>query len=167
MSKASDQLCQQRRAEARRIRLPRSASSSLALNAEVSRKQALLTAAVLASGASAAEAEDMKSKVKSLLKEDPTPNDNGAPEKHIPKVTVTGASVDVVVPHVMDKEKPHYIQYIWVADASSGEVLAVKSFQATDGSPPTLTASLAKGTTAKPMLFCNLHGLWEGEQFTV
>eukprot|EP00913_Durusdinium_trenchii_P035449 g33175.t1 len=46
-------------------------------------------------------------------------------------------------------------------------VLSVKSFAPTDASPPTLTASLPKGTVAKPMLFCNLHGLWEGEKFTV
>lgn len=144
--------------------------TSLAASAgdvEVTRKQALLVSAVLASGASSAHAEDMKLKVKSLMKEDPTPNDNGAPEKHIPKVTVSDGSVEVLVPHVMDKEKPHYIEYVWVSDASTGEVLSVKSFAPTDASPPTLTASLPKGTVAKPMLFCNLHGLWEGEKFTV
>eukprot|EP00931_Biecheleriopsis_adriatica_P006269 TRINITY_DN107695_c0_g1_i1.p1 TRINITY_DN107695_c0_g1~~TRINITY_DN107695_c0_g1_i1.p1 ORF type:complete len:206 (-),score=52.85 TRINITY_DN107695_c0_g1_i1:84-650(-) len=138
-----------------------------AREAEISRKQALLTAAALASGASQAEAEDLKAKVKAIMKEDPTPNDNGAPEKHIPKAYAGGGSVDVVVQHVMDKDKPHYIQYMWLTDAKSGDILSVKSFAPTDPSPPALSVDLPAGTTAIPMLFCNLHGLWEGEKFTM
>eukprot|EP00933_Yihiella_yeosuensis_P023532 TRINITY_DN18334_c0_g4_i1.p1 TRINITY_DN18334_c0_g4~~TRINITY_DN18334_c0_g4_i1.p1 ORF type:complete len:216 (-),score=62.94 TRINITY_DN18334_c0_g4_i1:64-672(-) len=134
--------------------------------AEVSRKQALVAAAVLASGASRADAEDLKSKVKELMKQDPTPNDNGAPEKHIPKAYPGGGSVDVLVNHVMDKDKPHYIQYMWLKDANSDNILAVKAFQATDPTPA-LSVDLPAGTAAIPMLFCNLHGLWEGEKFTM
>eukprot|EP00440_Ansanella_granifera_P026263 gb/GFBE01028524.1/.p1 GENE.gb/GFBE01028524.1/~~gb/GFBE01028524.1/.p1 ORF type:complete len:193 (+),score=49.77 gb/GFBE01028524.1/:1-579(+) len=150
---------------------PRELHSSLqaasSWDAEVTRKQALLSAALFAAGVPAAEAEDLKAKVKALMKEDPTPNDNGAPEKHIPKAYAGGGSVDVVVQHVMDKDKPHYIQYMWLTDAKSGEVLAVKSFAATDQSPPALSVDLPVGTTAVPMLFCNLHGFWQGEKFTM
>ena len=94
-------------------------------------------------------------------------NTKGAPEKHLPKISVDGGSVEVVVPHVMDPEKPHFIEYVWIKDEKTGKVLSAKAFQATDPSPPSLTASVKIGTTVKAMLFCNLHGLWEGEAFTV
>uniref|UniRef100_A0A7S4QQ66 Desulfoferrodoxin ferrous iron-binding domain-containing protein n=1 Tax=Alexandrium monilatum TaxID=311494 RepID=A0A7S4QQ66_9DINO len=151
--------------QAQRHGIVRHAASERA--AELSRKQALMTAAALAAGATRAQAEDLSAKVAALMKVDATPNDNGAPEKHLPKVTVSGSSVEVVVPHVMDAAKPHFIEYVWLKDAKSGEVFSAKAFQATDPSPPTLSASLPKGSSVVPMLFCNLHGLWEGEAFTV
>lgn len=99
-------------------------------------------------------------------------NTKGAPEKHLPLVSVTGRSVQVVVPHVMDEEKPHFIEYIWLKDIDSNVIVASKAFAATDKSPPTLTSYIPKKTEGattllKPLLFCNLHGLWEGETFAV
>lgn len=94
-------------------------------------------------------------------------NSNGAPEKHLPQTTVQGTKIQVVVPHVMDPEKPHYIEYIWLKDVTTNKVLKAKKFQAQDASPPTLNAIATKGSIVKPFLFCNLHGLWQGEEITV
>jgi desulfoferrodoxin (superoxide reductase-like protein) len=129
---------------------------------------ALVTAAALAAGASPAYAASLEKTVTSIEKENVSEvNTKGAPEKHLPQVTLAGTTVEVVVPHVMDPEKPHFIEYVWLKDIMSGKVVAVQSFAATDASPPTLTASVASGTTVKPLLYCNLHGLWEGESLTV
>jgi desulfoferrodoxin (superoxide reductase-like protein) len=135
---------------------------------EVSRRVALVTAAALAAGASPAYAASLEKTVTSIEKENVSEvNTKGAPEKHLPQVTLAGTTVEVVVPHVMDPEKPHFIEYVWLKDLKSGKVVAVQSFAATDASPPTLTASVESGTTVKPLLYCNLHGLWEGESLTV
>jgi desulfoferrodoxin-like iron-binding protein len=165
------------------------------LDKGVSRRVALVTAAALAAGVvsvpqayatdvptqrsvgsstikDAIRLTNMEKQVKGLEKKNlSTVNSNGAPEKHIPQVTVEPAAksndhfnVKVTVPHVMDAEKPHYIQYVWLKDMKKGTVVAVKAFQATDEAPPSLTAFYLKaGMKVKPLLFCNLHGLWEGE----
>jgi desulfoferrodoxin-like iron-binding protein len=166
------------------------------LDKEVSRRVALVTAAALAAGAVSvpaayaayADVPTQRSVGASTIKDAirlsklellvgdlekknlETVNSNGAPEKHIPQVTVDPAkssdyfNVKVTIPHVMDSEKPHYIQYVWLKDMKKGNVMAVKAFQATDAAPPSLTATnLKAGMKVKPLLFCNLHGLWEGE----
>ena len=52
-------------------------------------------------------------------------NSNGAPEKHLPVVTLSKpkpkfkVQLEVKVPHVMDAQKPHYIEYIWLKDEVS------------------------------------------------
>jgi desulfoferrodoxin (superoxide reductase-like protein) len=152
---------------------------------EVSRRRAILTTTTTATtacamafgGAPAATAALGASalflKLQSLETENAdTVNGSGAPEKHLPQVTVvsnnnSNSNVNVVVPHVMDPEKPHFIEYIWLKDMKSIEIVASKAFKATDPSPPTLTTMVAKGTTIKPLLYCNLHGLWEGQVVTV
>mmetsp|Transcript_25313 Transcript_25313/g.35502 ORF Transcript_25313/g.35502 Transcript_25313/m.35502 type:complete len:228 (+) Transcript_25313:35-718(+) len=101
-------------------------------------------------------------------------NSNGDPAKHVPNVKMSPAStsgsslLEVSVPHVMDPEQPHYIQAIWLKDAKTDEIVLVKVFPP-DASlaPPTFKCGAPKGVTLKPMLYCNLHGLWEGEPFTV
>merc|ERR1712070_1121503 len=99
-------------------------------------------------------------------------NSNGAPEKHLPVVTLSKpkpkfkVQLEVKVPHVMDAQKPHYIEYIWLKDEATNEVLSVSSFRAADASPPTLVALVDEGRRVVPMLHCNLHGLWEGEAVT-
>lgn len=145
---------------------------------EISRRVALVTAAALAAGVSPVQAASLERQVVSLETANlATVNTAGAPEKHLPTVTVSSSSkndnnnentVQVVVPHVMDAEKPHYIQYIWLKDIKSNKVVAVQAFQATDASPPTLTATaIPKGSVVKALLYCNLHGLWEGENIAV
>jgi desulfoferrodoxin (superoxide reductase-like protein) len=130
-------------------------------------------AAALAAGAPPALASDIAKQVARLEKEfGDSVNTNGAPEKHIPQVTLSkssrqGASkVQVLVPHVMDAEKPHWIQAIWLKEEKTGEVAVVKVFPATEASPPTLECEAPKGAKLTPMLYCNLHGLWKGDTFT-
>jgi desulfoferrodoxin (superoxide reductase-like protein) len=95
------------------------------------------------------------------------PNSNGAPEKHLPQISIAPGTTQVSfsVPHVMTEE--HYIQFMWLKDAKSGDVVLVKALPPTDASPPTLTATVPDGVTLRPYLFCNIHGLWKGEDFVV
>lgn len=91
-------------------------------------------AAALASGAPPALAADVAKQMLALEREfKDSVNSNGAPEKHIPRVslgTVPGnpdlRMVEVVVPHVMDAEKPHFIQAIWLKEEISGDVAVAK-----------------------------------------
>jgi len=94
------------------------------------------------------------------------PNTNGDPSKHIPLVTV-GADglVTVSVNHVMKPE--HYIQFMWLKDVKKDEVVCVKGFPSSEPSPPTLKVKCPPGAELRPYLFCNLHGLWKGDEFTV
>lgn len=104
-------------------------------------------------------------------------NTNGAPEKHLPVVMIqpqeggatdgTTKSVLAQVNHVMDPEKPHFIEYMWIKNVDSGECVACKAFKATDPSPPSIAASIKEGTKIKAFLFCNLHGLWQGDEVVV
>lgn len=131
-------------------------------------------AAALASGAPPALAADIAKQMKTLEKEfGESANTNGAPEKHLPKVSISIvegkadlSKVEVVVPHVMDAEKPHWIQAIWLKEETSGDVAVAKVFPATEPSPPSLTCGVPKGAKLTPYLYCNLHGLWKGDTFT-
>ena len=105
-----------------------------------------------------------------------TVNSNGAPEKHVPQVTLKDfpnntelKMVEVKVNHVMngmDAEKPHWIKAIWLREEKSGDVAVAKVFPQTASSPPTLVCGVPKGAQLTPLLYCNLHGLWKGETFT-
>ena len=135
------------------------------VDGEVSRRAALVVAAALAAGAPPASAASISKAVLSKLEKDnlASVNSNGAAEKHLPKMSVSGSTVEVSVPHVMDPEQPHYIQYLWLKEEASGQILAAKAFQPTDASPPSLSAEVKPGSTVRALLYCNLHGLWEGE----
>jgi desulfoferrodoxin (superoxide reductase-like protein) len=94
------------------------------------------------------------------------PNSNGDPAKHFPKVSIDGDGiVTVSADHVMTAE--HYIQFIWLKDVKRNEVVVVKNLPPTDPTPPSLKAQCPRGVTLRPYLFCNLHGLWKGDEFTV
>jgi len=139
---------------------------------ELSRRAALVTAAALVAGASPATAASMDAKVRSLAKEySGTQNTNGAPEKHIPVIEVvdggTSKAVTVTIPHVMDPVKPHFIEYVWLADSGTGKIVASQKYQASDAAPPTLTTNVPSNSKVTPMCFCNLHGLWEGPTVSV
>ena len=148
---------------------------------EISRREAAnvavagsFLAAALAGGAPPALAADIAKQMAALEKEFAgSANSNGAPEKHIPKVSLTSVKgnsdlsmVEVSVPHVMDAEKPHWIQAIWLKEESSGEVAVAKVLPATEPSPPSLTCGVPKGVKLTPYIYCNLHGLWRGDSFT-
>lgn len=94
-------------------------------------------------------------------------NTVGSAEKHIPLTTVTGTTLHAHVPHVMDAEQPHFIEYMWFTDTTSKSVLASRAFQATDPSPATLEATVPTGSVITVYAYCNLHGLWASEPVTI
>lgn len=94
------------------------------------------------------------------------PNTSGDPSKHIPLVTVgDDGLVTVSVNHVMKPE--HFIQFMWLKDVKKDEVVCVKGFPSSEPSPPTLKVTCPPGVELRPYLFCNLHGLWKGDEFAV
>jgi len=159
-----------------------SALFGIANDNEMSRRAAMITSAVLAAGGtvmanpSAAgaytpplfkqvEAIENANYIGQIGQKVYEPNTNGAPEKHLPQVKVDGNDVAVSVPHVMTEE--HYIQFMWLKDVATNEVVLVKALPPTDPSPPTFKAKVPSGVELRPYLFCNLHGLWKGEPFKV
>jgi desulfoferrodoxin (superoxide reductase-like protein) len=158
-----------------------SSSSEPTTKNSITRRQAFETtlkgssflAAALAAGAPPALAADISKQVAQLEREfKDTVNTDGAPEKHIPQVTLSQKDgmnmVKVVVPHVMDAEKPHWIQAIWLKEETTGDVAVAKVFPATEPGPPSLICGVPKGgATLTPYLYCNIHGLWKGDTFSV
>ena len=165
-------------------------------NLEMDRRVAMATAAALASTlqqqpepANALGVGPLEFICFNLLMENKaTVNTNGDPVKHTPIISLEpdpktkgyGRILTMSVPHVMDPEKPHFIQYMWLYDVTrgrngAGNVISAKEFTANDASPPSIVATVAsgrsatkyaqitKGTVLKPYIYCNLHGLWEGE----
>lgn len=92
------------------------------------------------------------------------PNSNGSPAKHLPKVVVNGNDIEISADHVMTEE--HYIQYIWLRDVDKDEVVLVKACTPSEDKP-FLKAKVPSGVTLSPCLYCNLHGLWRGDSFTI
>lgn len=137
---------------------------------QISRRAALLSAvAVTTLGATKAQALDLyKAAAELEEKNRKLVNSNGAPEKHIPQVSVSGNTVKVKIPHVMTEG--HYIQLLWLTDMNSKEVVVAKGYPVPSGEgepSPTLEVKVPSGVTLKPLLYCNLHGLWAGEEFSV
>jgi len=109
----------------------------------------------------------------------PERNTNGDPAKHTPriridpsvtKIGVKGISslVEFAVPHVMEGyPEPHFIELMWLKDATSGQIIASKKLRPGDAAPPIIAAYVPRGTECIPLLRCNLHGLWEGKPFKV
>lgn len=138
--------------------------------AEVSRRVALVSAAALTVGSITSEAQaiDLEKTVRQLeftnmLKK----NAEGAPEKHLPQVTLKDGVVNVVVNHVMDPVKPHFILLMWLHDIQKNEIAVVKGFPAAGPAPPSLKVQVPPNVKLQPMIYCNLHGLWEGDTFRV
>jgi superoxide reductase len=92
------------------------------------------------------------------------PNSIGSPEKHIPIIELDGQTVSMSANHVMTPE--HYIQYMWLKDAKTNEVVLAKELAPSENAP-LLKARVPSGVTLRPYLFCNLHQLWKGDEFTV
>ena len=85
---------------------------------------------------------------------------DGAREKHVPQVTVDGASVTVkvgVVAHPMTE--PHFITMIVLVTEKGYQIAPL-----TPSDAPEATFAVAEGD--KPVRayeYCNLHGLWVAE----
>jgi superoxide reductase len=83
---------------------------------------------------------------------------DGAKEKHVPVVTVSGSTVTVKigsVDHPMTAE--HYIQWVYLETTKGGMRACLNP-----GDKPEATFELAKGDKAVAAYeYCNLHGLWK------
>jgi superoxide reductase len=91
-------------------------------------------------------------------------NVDGAPETHIPTVSINGNDIEISANHVMTEE--NYIQFMWLKDTKTNEVVLAKELTPQEDKPM-LKAKVPSGVQLTPYLFCNLHGLWKGEPFTV
>uniref|UniRef100_A0A7S2YQW7 Desulfoferrodoxin ferrous iron-binding domain-containing protein n=1 Tax=Entomoneis paludosa TaxID=265537 RepID=A0A7S2YQW7_9STRA len=115
--------------------------------------------------------EPLHSKLLQLMRDTQSQiNSLGAAEKHIPltEVSLTDEESDatravkVVIPHVMDDS--HFIQYVWLQNVATNEIVSASETKA--GEEPTLlTTNVAAGSTLKAYSFCNLHGIWTGDEF--
>ena len=64
----------------------------------------------------------------------------------------------------------HHIDYLWLKDARTPKttrIFAAKAFTAIDGAALQLTQLLKVGYVFRPMAYCSVHGLWEGDAVTV
>ena len=80
-------------------------------------------------------------------------------EKHLPAVTVSGNSVNVLVgsvPHPM--EDAHNISFVFVETERGGQRKGLKV-----GEEPKLSFSLSDDKPVAVYAYCNLHGLWKTE----
>ncbi|EDQ87941.1 uncharacterized protein MONBRDRAFT_37611 [Monosiga brevicollis MX1] len=87
---------------------------------------------------------------------------------HVPVVSKNDdGTVTVKVPHVMKKgekdEDDHWIEYVFVQDAE-GNIVAMNKFTPTDAAAA-ISFQPEAGKTLTPFGYCNLHGMWKGEQF--
>mmetsp|Transcript_18116 Transcript_18116/g.39284 ORF Transcript_18116/g.39284 Transcript_18116/m.39284 type:complete len:1006 (-) Transcript_18116:293-3310(-) len=87
-------------------------------------------------------------------------NTDGSPELHHPMISVNRTFVEVGVPHPMDPKGPHFIEYIWLRDVNTSQLVAARAFHATD-QMATMAASVRPGTTlVRAYAYCNKHGVW-------
>lgn len=99
------------------------------------------------------------------------PNSNGDPEKQLPQVKISAdQTIEVSAPpHIMTAKD--YVQFIWLKDTKSNEVVLVKAFpKPEDGDKNTnrsLVAKVPKGVVLQPYLFWTEYGLWKGKPFQV
>jgi desulfoferrodoxin (superoxide reductase-like protein) len=93
----------------------------------------------------------------------------GKQETHVPVATLTDTAVEIVVKHVMDDgaddgKKQHFIEFIWIIDADTGECLAAKRLLPTHGAEAKASfKGNFKDRCITPYATCNLHGTWRGE----
>ncbi len=80
-------------------------------------------------------------------------------EKHIPVVTVDGATVKVdvgSVTHPMEKE--HSILWVYLQTDQGGQRKCLKA-----GDAPVVTFALSNEQSVAAYAYCNLHGLWKAD----
>ncbi|MBQ1927162.1 MAG: desulfoferrodoxin FeS4 iron-binding domain-containing protein [Proteobacteria bacterium] len=85
---------------------------------------------------------------------------DAAQEKHVPVVTVDGATVKVVVGSTAHPMAPeHYIEWIHLATKKGAQMAHLAP-----GEAPEATFVLAPGDAAvAAYAYCNLHGLWKAD----
>lgn len=82
---------------------------------------------------------------------------DAAVEKHVPVVTVNGASVSVAVGSVTHPmEEKHFIEWIALETSTGFQIKYLKP-----GQEPKVVFALADGeSVVKAYAYCNLHSLW-------
>lgn len=96
------------------------------------------------------------------------PNLKGKIEYHMPHVEIRGNDIEISIgekAHAMEGD--HFIELIWLRDIEGGEIVLAKGFGPSDKSPATLKARVPNGVTLVPYTFCNLHLLWQGDEFKI
>lgn len=92
------------------------------------------------------------------------PNVSGEPEFHTPQVTVKGNDIEVYVNH--KQKEDDYVQFLWLKDTKTNEVVLAKELTPAD-EKPSLKARVPSGVELTPYAFCKNNGLWKGEPFKV
>lgn len=84
---------------------------------------------------------------------------DGAQEKHVPAVSVSGATMEVVVGDVIHPMTPeHYIRWIGVEQGPKVQIARL-----TPDDAPRATFVVEPGLPYTVYEYCNLHGLWKAE----
>ncbi len=85
---------------------------------------------------------------------------DGAHEKHVPVITVSGDEIKVEVGSVEHPSLPaHYIEFILLETTTGMHMKCLKP-----GMKPEAVFKLAEGEKALAAYeYCNLHGLWKAE----
>ena len=92
------------------------------------------------------------------------PNVSGDPELYMPQVKVDGNNVEVFTKNKQSEED--YVQFIWLKDVKTNEVVLAKELTPAD-ERPSLKAKVPSGVELRPYAFGKVHGLWKGEPFNV
>lgn len=84
---------------------------------------------------------------------------DGATEKHVPVVTITGDNVEVVIGSVAHPMLPeHFIQWIYLATENGGQIKKL-----IPGVEPKASFIVKNDKPLAVYEHCNLHGLWKAE----
>ncbi len=82
---------------------------------------------------------------------------DGAVEKHLPEISISGNEVTVKISSVEHPmTEAHYIQWIYLETKNGGQRRALQP-----GDKPEATFLLNDDEAIAAYAYCNLHGLWE------
>jgi len=93
------------------------------------------------------------------------PNVGEDPERHMPRVKVKGNDVEISVNHVQKEDD--YVQFMWLKDVGTNEVVLAKELTGVAEEKPVLSARVPSGVELRPYVFDKKDGLWKGEPFKV
>ena len=75
---------------------------------------------------------------------------------------MSGNKATLTVPNHKQDPDGEVLQYLWIFDEESEQVLAIQEFTETDAAPK-LTASIPAGSIINPYAYFRKGGLWLGE----
>ena len=83
-----------------------------------------------------------------------------------PTQAIGSVSVEVSIPAAPGAAEPApgaRVDYIWLKDAASGQIVAARGFK--PGDPLVLTSLVSKGSRVVPLVHSERDGVWVGEPF--